>query len=89
MAEADRRGPTKAYPQSLPVQGRTAGEELSPWNMVGHPLHAILTDMPIGAWTPAIAVDALDSMSARRQHSVAADTGVALGLAGQSARRLG
>jgi hypothetical protein len=49
---------------------------------VGHPLHVILTDIPIGAWTVAIAFDALDSMSARRQYRVAADTAVALGLAG-------
>jgi nitrite reductase/ring-hydroxylating ferredoxin subunit/uncharacterized membrane protein len=49
---------------------------------VGHPLHAILTDIPIGAWTAAIAFDALDSISTRRQYAVAADTAVALGLAG-------
>ena len=49
---------------------------------IGHPLHVILTDIPIGAWTSAIAFDALDSMSERRQYSVAADTAVVLGLAG-------
>lgn len=49
---------------------------------IGHPLHVILTDVPIGAWTVAIAFDALDSMSARRQYSIAADTAVALGLVG-------
>jgi nitrite reductase/ring-hydroxylating ferredoxin subunit/uncharacterized membrane protein len=49
---------------------------------VGHPLHVILTDIPIGAWTVAIAFDAIDSMSARRQYSLAADTAVAFGLAG-------
>ena len=35
---------------------------------IGHPLHVILTDIPIGAWTIAIAFDALDSISARRQY---------------------
>ena len=49
---------------------------------IGEPLHVILTDIPIGAWTVAIAFDALDSMSARRQYSVGADTAVAFGLAG-------
>jgi len=49
---------------------------------IGHPLHVILTDVPIGAWTTAIAFDALDSMSTRREYRVAADTAVALGLAG-------
>lgn len=38
---------------------------------VGYPLHAILTDVPIGAWTAAIVFDALDSMSARRHYDVA------------------
>jgi nitrite reductase/ring-hydroxylating ferredoxin subunit/uncharacterized membrane protein len=49
---------------------------------IGEPLHVILTDIPIGAWTVAVAFDALDSMSARRQYSIGADTAVAFGLAG-------
>jgi nitrite reductase/ring-hydroxylating ferredoxin subunit/uncharacterized membrane protein len=49
---------------------------------IGHPLHVILTDVPIGAWTTAIVFDALDSMNTRREYRVAADTSVALGLVG-------
>jgi nitrite reductase/ring-hydroxylating ferredoxin subunit/uncharacterized membrane protein len=49
---------------------------------IGHPLHVILTDVPIGAWTLAIAFDALDSMTARRQYQIAADTAVGFGIAG-------
>src|SRR5579864_2946094 len=49
---------------------------------IGHPLHVILTDIPIGAWTTAIVFDALDSMKTRQQYRVAADTAVALGLVG-------
>ena len=49
---------------------------------IGHPLHVILTDIPIGAWTVAIAFDALDSMSASRQYRTGADTAVVFGLAG-------
>src|SRR5437763_13841111 len=49
---------------------------------VGHPLHVILTDVPIGVWTAAIVFDALDTMKARREYRCAADTAVALGLAG-------
>jgi nitrite reductase/ring-hydroxylating ferredoxin subunit/uncharacterized membrane protein len=49
---------------------------------IGHPLHVILTDIPIGAWTTAIVFDALDSMSTRREYRVAADTAVSLGLVG-------
>ena len=49
---------------------------------IGHPLHVILTDVPIGAWTTAMVFDALDSMSHRRRYEVAADAAIALGLAG-------
>lgn len=49
---------------------------------IGHPLHVILTDVPIGAWTTAIVFDALDSMTAGRAYRVAADTAVTLGLVG-------
>jgi nitrite reductase/ring-hydroxylating ferredoxin subunit/uncharacterized membrane protein len=48
---------------------------------VGHPLHVILTDIPIGAWTAAIVFDALDSMGARRYRD-AADAAVTLGIVG-------
>jgi nitrite reductase/ring-hydroxylating ferredoxin subunit/uncharacterized membrane protein len=49
---------------------------------IGHPLHVILTDIPIGAWTAAIVFDALDSMGARKEYKVAADAALTLGLAG-------
>jgi nitrite reductase/ring-hydroxylating ferredoxin subunit/uncharacterized membrane protein len=46
------------------------------------PLHVILTDVPIGAWTAAIVFDALESMTGRRPYAVAADGAVAIGLIG-------
>lgn len=49
---------------------------------VGHPLHVILTDIPIGAWTTAIGFDAVAGLSDRREFEVAADAAVAIGLAG-------
>jgi nitrite reductase/ring-hydroxylating ferredoxin subunit/uncharacterized membrane protein len=49
---------------------------------LGHPLHVILTDLPIGAWTTAIAFDALDSMRSRREYKLAADTSLTFGLVG-------
>lgn len=49
---------------------------------IGHPLHVILTDVPIGAWTVAVAFDALDAMGNRRQYRIAADTALSLGLIG-------
>lgn len=49
---------------------------------MGHPLHVILTDIPIGAWTAAITFDALDAMGSRREYRIAADAAVGLGLIG-------
>lgn len=49
---------------------------------LGEPLHAALTDLPIGAWTVAIVFDLLDCIRHRREFSLAADTSVAIGLAG-------
>lgn len=49
---------------------------------IGHPLHVILTDIPIGAWTTALIFDALDLASGRESFAKAADTSVAIGIAG-------
>jgi len=72
---------SKTYPPRLRIQRRAARQELSHGTWLGEPLHVILTDVPIGAWTAAVVFDALDS-SPRRQYSIAADTAVAVGLAG-------
>src|SRR5579872_45498 len=49
---------------------------------LGHPLHVILTDVPIGAWTTALVFDALQLVSGRDDFATAADTSVAIGIAG-------
>ena len=49
---------------------------------LGEPLHAALTDLPIGAWSVAIIFDLLDVVRARREFAVAADTSIAIGLIG-------
>jgi uncharacterized membrane protein len=82
MAEASRRGLQKLIHKAFGFKGGRQAKNFLHGTWVGHPLHVILTDIPIGVWTVAIAFDALDSMSARRQYRVAADTAVALGLAG-------
>ena len=43
---------------------------------LGHPLHPALTDVPLGAWTATVVLDALDSR--------AADGALAVGLAGSA-----
>lgn len=49
---------------------------------LGHPLHPVLTDIPIGAWTVAVALDLLDSVQGKEDLSPGADAAVAVGLAG-------
>jgi nitrite reductase/ring-hydroxylating ferredoxin subunit len=49
---------------------------------LGHPLHPALTDVPLGAWTAALALDAMESISGRRELGAGADAAIAIGLVG-------
>jgi nitrite reductase/ring-hydroxylating ferredoxin subunit/uncharacterized membrane protein len=49
---------------------------------LGEPLHVVLTDIPIGAWTAAMMFDALSLIGSRRKFEWAADASIAVGLAG-------
>ena len=49
---------------------------------LGEPLHVVLTDIPIGAWTAALVFDGMDLISKRREFAVAADAAIGIGLAG-------
>ena len=49
---------------------------------LGEPLHVVLTDLPVGAWTVAMAFDALDLALDRREFAWAAETSIAIGLIG-------
>lgn len=49
---------------------------------LGEPLHAVLTDIPIGAWTVAMVFDVLEVISRRRDFALAADTSISVGLFG-------
>jgi nitrite reductase/ring-hydroxylating ferredoxin subunit/uncharacterized membrane protein len=46
---------------------------------LGHPLHPVLTDLPIGFWTSALVLDVLDVLG-RRAHRPAADALVGFGV---------
>jgi nitrite reductase/ring-hydroxylating ferredoxin subunit/uncharacterized membrane protein len=48
---------------------------------LGHPLHPVLTDIPLGAWTVALVLDAMDN-GRGRGFSRTADASIGLGLAG-------
>jgi nitrite reductase/ring-hydroxylating ferredoxin subunit/uncharacterized membrane protein len=85
-AVADRlqRGIGAAFRAGGPV-GRAIKNALhGTW--LGHPLHPVLTDVPLGAWTGALVFDALDARDdgrwRRRGFGRAADSAIAIGLAG-------
>ena len=49
---------------------------------LGEPLHVVLTDVPVGAWTVAMAFDALDLVFDRREFARACETSIGIGLLG-------
>jgi nitrite reductase/ring-hydroxylating ferredoxin subunit/uncharacterized membrane protein len=51
---------------------------------LGHPLHPVLTDIPIGAWTAALVLDTLEA-SGHRRYAGGADTAIKVGLVGAGA----
>lgn len=52
---------------------------------LGHPLHPVLTDLPIGAWNVALVFDALDEISGQDGYGRSADAAIAIGLVGAAA----
>lgn len=59
--------------------GRVAKDALhGVW--LGHPLHPVLTDVPLGAWTTAIALDAGEAVTGDHGYGRAADFALGLGL---------
>jgi nitrite reductase/ring-hydroxylating ferredoxin subunit/uncharacterized membrane protein len=49
---------------------------------LGHPLHPALTDVPLGAWTAALTLDAMESISGHKELGAGADVAIAVGLVG-------
>jgi len=70
----------RAFQLAGPV-GQTAKNFLNGvW--LGHPLHPVLTDVPLGALTAAAVLDGLEGATGRPGYGLGADASVALGLAG-------
>lgn len=49
---------------------------------LGHPLHPAVTDIPVGAWSTALVLDAVQMMTGNESIGDAADLAVGVGLAG-------
>ena len=79
-SEAIQPAVTKAFEAAGP-----AGQEVKNFlhgTWLGHPLHPVLTDVPIGAWTAALALDAMETISGRKELAAGADAAIAVGLVG-------
>src|SRR3954471_4247594 len=75
----------KAIDKALYANGNPAAQKARNFlngTWLGEPLHVVLTDVPIGAWTVAMVFDALEMINSRYEFARAADTSVAIGLAG-------
>lgn len=73
----------KLLDKALYANGRPSAQKIRNFmngTWLGEPLHVVLTDVPIGAWTVAMLFDALDLIRPRREFSRAADTSIAIGL---------
>lgn len=75
----------KLLDKALYANGRPSAQKIRNFlngTWIGEPLHVVLKDVPIGAWTVAIIFDALDLIRNKREFSLAADTSVVIGLLG-------
>jgi nitrite reductase/ring-hydroxylating ferredoxin subunit/uncharacterized membrane protein len=75
----------KALDKALYAGGRPAAQKIRNFlngTWLGEPLHVVLKDVPVGAWTVAMVFDLLDMALHRSEFAVAADTSIAIGIAG-------
>jgi nitrite reductase/ring-hydroxylating ferredoxin subunit/uncharacterized membrane protein len=79
FAERMQRAVEGAYERTGDSSEQIANFLNGTW--LGHPLHPVLTDLPIGFWTSSAALDVLEMLGARQLRS-GADTTLVLGLAG-------
>lgn len=65
-----------------PTGGPTKLDDFLNGVWFGHPLHPMLTDIPIGAWTVTLALDGLETITGRPAFNIGADTSLGVGLLG-------
>jgi nitrite reductase/ring-hydroxylating ferredoxin subunit/uncharacterized membrane protein len=82
---ADRLQPAVAEALGVdgPIGPKVANILHGTW--LGHPFHVVLTDVPLGSWTAAAALDVLEEKTGSRALGRGADTAIAVGLAGAAA----
>jgi nitrite reductase/ring-hydroxylating ferredoxin subunit/uncharacterized membrane protein len=80
---ADRLQPTIAAALDGPIGPKIARILHGSW--LGHPLHVVLTDVPLGSWTAAAVFDLLETANGNRALRRGADTAITFGLIGAAA----
>jgi nitrite reductase/ring-hydroxylating ferredoxin subunit/uncharacterized membrane protein len=79
VEESVQNAVSKAFEQT----GRGVQDALNGvW--LGHPLHPVVTDIPVGAWTTALLFDVASITRGKRKYRDAADAAIGLGLAGSA-----
>ncbi|MGH9533870.1 MAG: DUF2231 domain-containing protein [Terriglobales bacterium] len=76
LQRAVERGLARLGPRRAVIERVLHGDAL------GHPLEAVLTDIPMGAWTTAVAFDLLARISRQSEWETAARGAIGVGLAG-------
>src|SRR3954468_2172991 len=69
-----------AYEAAGPVGESAKNAMHGVW--LGHPLHPVFTDIPVGAWTAALVLDATEVSTGDDAYGRGADVAVATGLVG-------
>jgi nitrite reductase/ring-hydroxylating ferredoxin subunit/uncharacterized membrane protein len=75
----------KIVDSALYANGRPEAQKLRNFlngTWLGEPLHAVLTDVPVGAWSAAMVFDVVDLITDQREFASAADASIGVGLAG-------
>jgi nitrite reductase/ring-hydroxylating ferredoxin subunit/uncharacterized membrane protein len=80
VAEPLSRAVRGAYEAAGPIGQRAKDAMHGVW--LGHPLHPVFTDIPIGAWTTGLVLDAVAATNHDAGMQRAADVAMAVGLAG-------
>ena len=73
----------KALDRTLYANGNPGAQKVRNFlngTWLGEPLHVVLKDVPIGAWTVAMVFDVLDLIGNRLEFAAGADTSIAIGL---------
>jgi nitrite reductase/ring-hydroxylating ferredoxin subunit/uncharacterized membrane protein len=80
VADAVQPAVSKAFAEAGPPGQAVKNFLHGTW--LGHPLHPAVTDVPIGAWTAALALDGLEAVTGRQEFAAGADAAIAVGLVG-------